>query len=169
MDAYNALKDSTSGGTLGALLDTYNVMITLGDAESYGAIAYWSPSENKIVVGHSYATSWTTGAISAAIAHEANHTDYTYNPDDWITETLTRHPELTSDDLHIDQSDILQYPWNSIDQEYNSFKTEGLVWTELKDATNAELDYVSWLLAQGEDVAKPAIRNTYARMGLPEY
>ncbi|MFC1709295.1 hypothetical protein ACFL2J_04475 [Candidatus Omnitrophota bacterium] len=169
MDVYNALKGSTSGGALGTLLDTYNVTVALGDAESYGAIAYWSPSENKIVVGSSYFTSWTAGAITAVLAHEANHAYFTYDPDYWISETLTRHPELTTADLHIDQTDILQYPWNSIDQEYNSFKKEAEVWTELKDATNSELDYVSWLLAQGEETAKPTIRTAYAGQGLPEY
>ncbi|MFH1622265.1 MAG: hypothetical protein ABIA97_03995 [Candidatus Omnitrophota bacterium] len=167
MDAYNALKNSSSGGALGALLDNYNVVITVGNG--HGAIAYWSPSQNKIVVDVNYAASWTTGAIAAVLAHEANHAYYTYDPDYWITETLTRHPELSESDLHIDQSEPTQYPWNSIDQEYNSFKKEAEVWNELKDASNSELDYVSWLLAQGEAVAKARIREVYGPQGLPEY
>lgn len=169
MDAYNSLKNSSTGGSLGALLDNYNVIVALGNASMYGAIAYWSPTENTIVVDSGYAAAWTTGAIAAMIAHEATHADFTYNPDSWITETLTRHPELSESDLHIDQSDPAQYPWDSIDQEYNAFQKQAEVWDELKDATNAELDYVSWLLAQGEAVAKVRIREVYGPLGLPEY
>jgi len=166
--AYLTLLASSSGNGLAILLQTNDVTITVGDGE--GALAYWDSSINTIVVDSAIAASWTAGGLAALISHEATHVDYTYNPEARITETLTRHPELSEDDLHIDESDPDDYPWNSIDQEYNAFKTEAEVWNEVRDAeNNEELDYVSWLLAQGEATAKARIRQVYGGYGLPEY
>ena len=127
-------------------------------------------------------------AIAAIIAHEATHADYAYNPEAAITETLTRHPELTRDDLNIERdsegnevtenifdpetnSIVTQVVLgNSLDQEYSSFANELELWQEIKGTdTSIFHDRDLALYLQGEATLKAELRTLYADQDLPEY
>lgn len=82
---------------------------------------------------------------------------YVYYPDYWIAATITRHPELTPNDLHITKS-----PFNSINQEYDCFCNQMKTWMELRTAPEDNNDgWLAWY-EQGEADMKAAIKIAYA-------
>lgn len=137
-----------------------------------GVLAFWiDPSYNTIYLNDLLQTATSAQVLATLIAHEATHADYSYNPEQRIAETLARHPELTRADLHIDVA-----PGNSIDQEYSAFRSEILLWKELRgtvtgplDPLAQELDSNTVLYDQGEAFLKAQIRITYSDQTLPEY
>jgi len=171
VEAFNLLASASSdtsatGQDLTDVLNTFEVPLHIGYAQ--GAIAYWNPTDKFMMVDTDYFNDWTTGAIAAIIAHEANHAEYTYSPALWIAETRARHPEVPLSDIHIDVP-----PKYSLDQEYNSFKKATEVWTEVKDGTNTELDFEVTFVNQGESYAKDVLLNLYPygpiSASFPEY
>lgn len=151
------LKGSSAGGSLGNLIEQMSISLSYGSMPD-GALAYWDSGNNAIVVNSFLRTTFSEKAIAGIVGHEATHADYSYNPQKWIDLTLERHPELTSDQLH-----IIRYPFDSIDQEYNAFAATAQVWQEVRGSeTNASLDSILSSYSQGESFFKNQIRTAYA-------
>jgi len=160
-----------------------NISFFYDDVAKYGEDpsttgALWFGSFNTIVVNQLLRTLWPEAAVAAILAHEATHADYDYNPRKWIDATMGRlagqvNPDTgepyTESDLH-----IAAYPGDSIDQEYNAFRSQVLVWNEIKgSASEYNNDRMARLYAQGEAWMKSDIRSLYAdpdpAKNLPEY
>ncbi|MDD5270667.1 MAG: type II secretion system protein [Candidatus Omnitrophica bacterium] len=107
---------------------------------------------------------FTEPALACLVAHEATHADYDYNPQEWIDATKAAHPELTDDDIHIDQ-----YPGNSIDQEYNANAAMLQLWDVIGDGPNESLDLYNTEYAKGEASFKTWLRTFASYATLPDY
>ncbi|MFH0876669.1 MAG: hypothetical protein V1863_00410, partial [Candidatus Omnitrophota bacterium] len=125
--------------------------------------AFWQGTfYNTIYINELMRTYAPEPAVAALIAHEATHADYDYEPQKWIDLTLQQHPELTASDVHA--------PGNSIDQEYNAFRSQVSVWNETKGSyTDSNNEGWAHYYAQGESYMKSQIRQAYADQTLPEY
>ncbi len=163
-DVFNLLGTSTLGSYYNNLIENNRIFVGYEDRED-GLFSTWNQVENKISVNPLATTDWPSAALAAAIAHEATHADYDYNSQEWIDDTLERHPELGTGDLH-----ITVYPGNSIDQEYMACCRHIAIWNELKgDQTNAVMDSYSNIIAAGEDFAKVYLKGISGYADLPDY
>jgi hypothetical protein len=150
------------------LINEKSISIIFDDFSKYpgaetAAAFWWGILNNTIYINQTYQNNTPNEAIAALISHEATHADYEYNPQKWIDYTLSQHSELTEADLSI--------PWSdSIDQEYNCFGRQVLVWNTIKDG-KSDLNNDAWAAeyAQGEADMKATIRLVYAAQALPEY
>jgi len=153
-----------------------------------GALAFWQgPVINTIFVSIDLLGTIPDSAIAAIITHEAVHADYSYNPEKVITETLTRHTELSRTDLSIvrdatgketlfsiydpETDSVIQQVFinNSIDEEYSSFANEAELWQEIK-GTDIDINQDAGLsfYLQGEATLKSVLRILYSDQNLPE-
>lgn len=154
LTALSLLQNTTYGDALYDLIIANNIGITY--ANLGGALGLWIPSwwlhlypednvtPNTIYISSDIGTTWSAEAIAAVIVHEANHADYTYNTEKWVT--------LTTEHFSIDRSKLnwLSDPvaggtvlGDSIDQEYNCFVQEALFWNEKRGTqSNEELDFI---------------------------
>lgn len=163
--ALTILGNSASGVGLYNLIINMGIEVVWEDlADSVGA-EWRGILNNKIYINSDSRLTLSEAAIAALIAHEATHADYSYYPQKWIVSTKAAHPELTDADIHITQA-----PYNSIDQEYNCYKAQVLVWKETK-GTNVDTNNDTWTLYydQGESYMKSQITLAYAGEGLPTY
>ncbi|HAJ56471.1 MAG TPA: hypothetical protein DCL35_01735 [Candidatus Omnitrophica bacterium] len=175
VSALDLLESSDAGGYFGDLIEEKGISVIYDDFSQYPVSStvlafWWGTIRNTIYVnqelkGTFLGVTWSEAAIAAIIGHEAVHADYEYYPDKWIDITLENHPELTVDDLHITAD-----PGNSIDQEYNAFANEILIWKELKGTeSNIYIDYDEDLYDQGEDYLKADLRTRDSYATLSEY
>lgn len=126
--------------------------------------AYFNPERNIIRVNLILKTISPEQAIAALICHEATHADYWYNPQEWIAKTKAAHPELSDSAISI--------PRNSIDQEYNAYRNEVLLWQEVKGGLpDVLLDGLTENYNQGEAYFKTLIALVYMETDplIPEY
>jgi prepilin-type N-terminal cleavage/methylation domain-containing protein len=159
--AVDLLKNSSSASYAYDLIEDKKITVKLEDlGEGKGAV--WISVLNTILVNSSYQNGLAS-AMAALIAHEATHADYSYFPDFWINTTLSRHPELTRDQISI--------PSDSVNQEYDAFCNQMAAWKELKNGFDTNND--GWLSVynQGEEYMRDEIKATYAATGinLPDY
>ena len=168
--ALNLLCDASAGAYYCSLIEDKNISVIFDDFSKYGidnsTLAFWAGiGYNTIFVNSVLKSQSPESAIAAVINHEATHADYSYYPQKWIDETLTKYPGLTTDDIHIDS-----YPYNSVDQEYNAFATMVSVWGQVK-GSSSDLNCDTWtsIYNQGESYMKSQIRSAYSDQGLPEF
>jgi Tfp pilus assembly protein PilE len=181
-DAMNALKGSSTSLYAYNLVQDKNITVKYDDFSLYtgygvggSTLAFWPgiadlelPDKpiiagNTIYVNDKLKDTSSDGAIAALIAHEATHADYEYFPELWISITLTRHQELTADQITI--------PGNSVNQEYDAFCNQMAAWQELKTGPDSNNDGWLSVYQQGEEYMRAEIKATYAMSGidLPDY
>jgi len=165
------LENSQTGKAYYDLIKEKSISVIFDDFSKYSdvtstTVAFWrGVADNTIYVNQNLRTTSPDAAIAALICHEATHADYDHYPAQWTNSTLQAHPELTVESLHITQS-----PYDSIDQEYNCYVNQVLVWRELKGThTDANNDAWASIYDQGEAYMKSRIRIAYASQNLPEY
>ncbi|MFQ6014934.1 MAG: hypothetical protein ACE5NP_05790 [Anaerolineae bacterium] len=86
-----------------------------------------------------------------------------------IHESLKKaSPKVLAAHLAHEGTHVLWDRPNSIEQEYHAFKAQAEVWDKIKGReTDSQCDWVSWMIAQGEEEAKLLIKALYK--GLPDY
>lgn len=137
--ALSLLRGTDEGYELAAMINIANVPIYWEDIAEDGELAYYYPYPDSESYGIYLDTSLLNGpaeAIAAILAHEATH--------------LADH--LASGDMDFD----------SIEEEYDAFYSEAMVWKQLKgNKTDATQDEILSIIKQGEDVARAWIRGNY--------
>ena len=168
--ALDLLRETATGSYYATLIDEEQISLIFDDFSKYAGMEtadgfWWGIQNNTIYINQKMETS-SESELAALIAHEATHADYSYNPQKWIDSTLTQHPELTLADLH-----ITVYPGDSIDQEYNAYVNEVLVWKELRVINNGTNGNMGWEFYYdlGEAAMKGEIMSLGLYQGYPLY
>ena len=186
--------DSETGADFYDLIQRKQISVVYEDFSQYGygsnIRAFWQWSTNKIAINQVLETTEPLASVASSICHEALHASYFYEPETWIDDTLTRHPELARDDLNIirdSNGDEIVYSLydpevddyvdrvflsNSIDQEYVARIYQVEIWERNKGTdTNNYLDYMENLFDQpnAEALVKNMIRSISSYSDLPEY
>lgn len=97
---------------------------------------------NTIYLNADLQYSWSKEALATILIHESLHADYVFNTDKWVAETTQRLgvnvSQLNWQRDPVTGQMVLQ---DSVDQEFNAFTEEVILWKEIKGSqTSAELD-----------------------------
>lgn len=154
---------------IGAFLQSNNIpmgfspgMVKTSTGEVLG---FYSPTDKAFFLSQRLFDR-SVNVLAETMAHEGTHAWFDLEEAAAEAATLSTHPDLTLDDLHISR-----YPGDSIDQEYHAFMAGFRLWLAVDDGSSPSLTRLAnnFLNLSEEEAKRTYVRPSYADQGLPEF
>lgn len=172
----NLLKNSAAGVYFYNVIQDHNVSVVYANLSRDVAGQYIPNYESRTAITEIQINAylqgkWTAEEIATTMIHEALHADYFYNTDKWIDATLDKYGLSDKNKLSLHTNGLgEEFLMDSIDQEYNAFVQEILLWKEIGIGQySSEQEDLAKLYEQGGTGLWDEVTARYQGLGLNNY